>query len=407
MNKVLKREDEVLETTLENFLSEIIDAIDFQKKKQEDIAKELGITPGSFSKNLTGKTQFGFWNAIKLFNLLYLNDISKQREMLHTFCSVTSSKKNLRIAMEYANVKGDLSLLKLVVDQEKKSSLVTNREWAYVYELVWQRSSGTVAKQELLDTLEDRKGNKVIKTIEMKILYGILTCYTMCDLETYNSLFEYAEVLLPKVEEVTDSFIKASYFGRIKECLSFAYLGQDKLENLRSTCHEILELENPMNCFNLLRASAFVYLAESYTFDCYDIASKYINKSLEQLGSCDFERELQRKQLILNTFAFIKLVNKQELRNIEIYHPAEKAFLEITKGNYEDAVEILNDLEKKNGILTPMQYCYLGIAKNDITLIEKSIELFECAGNRFYCKFPKKIVVEFNKNGIIYKGGAI
>lgn len=27
--------------------------------------------------------------------------------------------KNLRIAMEYANVKGDLVLLKLVVDQEK------------------------------------------------------------------------------------------------------------------------------------------------------------------------------------------------------------------------------------------------------------------------------------------------
>ncbi len=29
-----------------------------------------------------------------------------------------------------------------------------NREWAYVYELVWQRSSGVIAKQELLDTLE-------------------------------------------------------------------------------------------------------------------------------------------------------------------------------------------------------------------------------------------------------------
>ncbi|BCD32972.1 hypothetical protein BC30102_p523 (plasmid) [Bacillus cereus] len=54
-----------------------------------------------------------------------------------------------------------------------------------------------------------------------------------------------------------------------------------------------------------------------------------------------------------------------------------------------------------------MQHCYLGIAKNDITLIEKAIELFECAGNRFYCKFPKKMVVEFNKNGIIYEGGAI
>ncbi len=54
-----------------------------------------------------------------------------------------------------------------------------------------------------------------------------------------------------------------------------------------------------------------------------------------------------------------------------------------------------------------MQYCYLGIAKNDISLIEKSIMLLECAGNRFYCRLPKKIVVEFSENGIMYKGGAI
>ena len=407
MNETLKREDKISEKTLNKFLSNIIDEIDFQRKNQEDIAKIIGISSGTLSKNLTGKSQFGFWNIIKLLKLLYADDINKQRKMLHTFCSVTTSKKNLRIAMEYANIKGDLALLKLIVDQEKSSSLAMNREWAYVYELVWQRSSGVIAKQELLDTLENRKGKKVIKTNEMKILYGILTCYTMCDLETYNSLSEYAQVLLPKIEKVSDSFIKAAYFGRIKECLSFSYLVQDKLENLRSTCHEILELEDPESCFNLLRASAFVYLAESYTFECYDSASKYINRALEQLGSCNFERELQRKELILNTFAFIKLVNKQELKNIEIYHPAEKAFFEIIKGNYKNAVEILNDLEKKNNILTPMQYCYLGIAKNDISLIEKAIELFECAGNRFYSKFPKKIVVEYNGNGIMYEGGAI
>ncbi|OKA30526.1 AimR family lysis-lysogeny pheromone receptor, partial [Bacillus cereus] len=183
MNQILKREDGETEKTLESFLSKIIDEIDFKKKNQEDIAKEIGITPGTFSKNLTGKNQFGFWKLIKLLNILYENDINKKRKMLYAFCSVTTSKKNLRIAMEYANAKGDLLLLKFIVDREKNSSLAMNREWAYVYELVWQRSSGVIAKQELLDRLEDRKGSKVIKTKEMKILYGILTCYTMCDLE--------------------------------------------------------------------------------------------------------------------------------------------------------------------------------------------------------------------------------
>lgn len=407
MDNKAKKEDEESKKLFNSFLSTLINDIDFQKRNQEDIAKVIGITPGTFSKNLSGKNQFGFWKLIKLLDILYENDINKKRKLLCAFCSVTTSKKNLRIAMEYANAKGDLLLLKFIVDQEKNSSLAMNREWAYVYELVWQRSSGVIAKQELLDRLEDRKGSKVIKTKEMKILYGILTCYTMCDLETYTSLFEYADVLLPKVEDISDSFIKTAYLGRIKECLSFAYLVQDKLENLRSTCHEILELEDPESCFNLLRASALVYLAESFTFDCYESASKYIKESLEQLEPYYFEREKQRRQEILNTYAFIKLVNKKDLDRIKIYHPAEESLLEIIKGNYKNAVTILNDLEKKNGFLTPMQHCYLGIAKNDITLIEKAIALFECAGNRFYCKFPKKMVVEFNKNGIIYEGGAI
>ncbi len=195
VNEMLKKEDKTLEQTLKKFLGRIIDEIDFQRKNQEDIAKIVGISPGTLSKSLTGKNQFGFWNLIKLLNILYPSDFHKQRMMLHTFCSVTTSKKNLRIAMEYANAKGDLSLLKLLVDRERKSSLEINREWAYVYEMVLLRSNGTIKKQELLSRLEDHKGSKIIKTNEMKVLCGILTYYTMYDLEKYNSLFEYAEML--------------------------------------------------------------------------------------------------------------------------------------------------------------------------------------------------------------------
>ncbi|MEB9387537.1 AimR family lysis-lysogeny pheromone receptor, partial [Bacillus cereus] len=99
MNETLKREDKISEQTLNKFLSKIIDEIDFQRKNQEDIAKIIGISSGTLSKNLTGKNQFGFWNLIKLLKLLYAGDIDKQRKMLHIFCSVTTSKKNLRIAM--------------------------------------------------------------------------------------------------------------------------------------------------------------------------------------------------------------------------------------------------------------------------------------------------------------------
>ncbi|MFJ1106859.1 AimR family lysis-lysogeny pheromone receptor [Bacillus albus] len=394
------------EKTIDKFLGSLIDTIDFQRRNQRDIAKEMGVAGGTLSKNLTGKTQFGFWTLVKLLNILY-DDINKRQEMLYNFCSVTTSKINLRIAMEYANAKGDLGLLKLVVDSEKRSSLAMNREWAFAYELVWMRSSGILQGKALLDELEERKKRKIIKTEEIKVLYGILTFYTMYDLEKFNSLFDYAEVMQPNIELITDEFIRAAYSGRIKEGLSYAYLMQDKVDKARELCHEILNLEDDKECFSLLRASALVYLAESYTFESYERATWYINKSLDMLDLCQSERANKRKEAILTTYAFIKLVNQQELDNIIIYHPAEEAFFEIVKGNNQRAIEILIELEKNKGFLTPMQYCYLGIAKNDVTLIENSIMQFECEGNRFYSKFPKKILVKFTKNGTMCEGGAI
>ncbi|MED2753252.1 AimR family lysis-lysogeny pheromone receptor [Bacillus thuringiensis] len=407
MDQTPKQKKEELERKrLMKFLGILIDEIDFQRRNQEDVAKELGIGGGSFSKNLSGKSQFNFWNMIKLLNILYDADVLKKKEMLHSFCLVTKSKQNMRIAMEYANAKGDLELLKLVVDKEKTSSLAINREWAYVYELVWMRSKGVVSGKALLEKLEDRKSSKVIKTQEMKVLYGILTFYTMYDLEKFNSLLEYAEVLQPEVEEIPDDFIRTAYSGRIKEGLSYAYLMQDNVGKSRELCHEILHLKDDKNCFSLLRASALVYLAESYTFESYERSSWYITKSLEMLSNCHFERAIKRRENILNTHAFIKLVHNLGLNDIQIFHSAEDAFLEIRKGNYKLAEKILNNIKKERGYLLAIEYTYLGLATDDFGLIEKSISMFECEGNRFYCKFPRKMLAEFNKNGIIYMGDA-
>ncbi|MDT3494946.1 AimR family lysis-lysogeny pheromone receptor [Bacillus toyonensis] len=407
MDQTPKQKKEELERKrLMKFLSILIDEIDFQRRNQEDVAKELGIRGGSFSKNLSGKSQFSFWNMIKLLNILYDADVLKKKEMLHKFCLVTKSKQNMRIAMEYANAKGDLELLKLVVDKEKTSSLAINREWAYVYELVWMRSKGVVSGKGLLEKLEDRKSSKVIKTQEMKVLYGILTLYTMYDLEKFNSLFEYAEVLQPEVEEIPDDFIRTAYSGRIKEGLSYAYLMQDNVEKSRDLCHEIMNLRDDKNCFSLLRASALVYLAESYTFESYERASWYINKSLEMLDECHFERVMKRKENVINTYAFIKLVCNKGLEEIKIYNVCERAFYQVLIGDSDAAVRLLKESERKDGKLSPMKKCILGYALKDFKLIEESIVDFECAGNRFYSKLPRKMLVDFNKNAIIYMGDA-
>ncbi|MBU4643122.1 AimR family lysis-lysogeny pheromone receptor [Bacillus toyonensis] len=380
-----------------SFLGILIDEIDFQKRIQEDVAKEIGISSGSLSRNLTAKNQFNFWSLIKLLNLLYENDVVKKRKMLHKFCSVTTSKKNLRIAMEYANAVGDLILLKQVVYQEKCSTLPLNREWAYVYELVWMRASCVIQGSELLNQLETRKKSKVIKSNEMNALYDILNSYTMYGLGKFNSFFDYVLLLKPKVDKITDDFIRKMYEIRMKEALACAHLMQDDTDECRRICLEILAEEDKEGCLSILKASAHAYLAESYTFECYATSSEYINKAIDVLKTSYFERAKKREEYILNTYSFIKMVNRCDLDTIKPFHPAEESFLEFLKGNNEKAIEILNELKKKNGSLTPIEYCYLGLAMNDKGLIETSIALFEGAGNRFYAKFAKECWNNFIK----------
>ncbi|WP_392387585.1 hypothetical protein [Bacillus thuringiensis] len=45
-------------------------------------------------------------------------------------------------------------------------------------------------------------------------------------------------------------------------------------------------------------------------------------------------------------------------------------------------------MKKENGYLLPIEYCYLGLAMNDIEYIHKSIELFRYKGGGFYSELP-------------------
>ncbi|MEC2990011.1 AimR family lysis-lysogeny pheromone receptor, partial [Bacillus cereus] len=131
MHDKINKQEETKKALIE-FLRILIDEIDFQRRTHGKLAEQIGISSGLLSRRLSGKNQFNFLSLIKLLNILYENDALQKQKLIHKFCLLTTSKQNLRIAMEYAHAKGDLNLLKLLVDQEKTSSLATNREWAYV-----------------------------------------------------------------------------------------------------------------------------------------------------------------------------------------------------------------------------------------------------------------------------------
>lgn len=392
------------EDKMEYWLANIIDQIDFQRKNRETIAKSLGISGPAFSKNLSGKTELGFLNMVKLVEDLF-EDPFEKAYMIRDFCRKTNSKKNIRIAMEYGNALGDLELLRIAIQRGITSNNVKTYEWACVYELVWMRLKKIISNASFIEELEERKKSKIAKNEEMKIMLDILTLYTMYDLRDFKILSERIENLQCKIEKISNNFIRDLYSNRVKEWYAYALLMDEQIEKSREVCHSILNVYDEHGYLHLLKVSALGYLGESYV-DNYEQAIWYLNKGITLLNQCQFEKAQNRKKDFLNMRSYLRMIHGKDMHDLQIYDEGEWSLYYIVTGNRERAIRILRNRELTDGSLSPMKFCYLGWALEDKEILKKSIELFCSQGCKFYSYLPRKMLVDINKNGIIYTGDA-
>lgn len=384
------------------WLAEIIDQIDLQKKNREKVAKSLGISGPAFSKNLSGKSEFSFLNMTRLIEDLY-EDTAEKKYMIHEFCKKATSKKNMRIAMEYGNALGDLELLRIAIQKGFESNNAKTYEWARVYELLWLRAKKFLTTDKFLEETENRKKSKALKHSETKIMFDILTLYTMYDCRDFKFLNGYTETLQSKIAELPSQFIKDLYGNRIKEWLAYALLMDEQIEKSRELCHGILNTKDEFGYLRLLKVSALGYLGESYV-ENYEQSLWYLNKGIEILDQLPYEKAKNRKKDFLNMRSYIRMIHRRDMNDLQIFDIGEEALRCIVTGEKEKAIIILRRHEKENGILSPMKLCYLGMALEDKKLLEKSIETFHSQGCKFYSYLPRKILEDINKNGIICRG---
>ncbi|MCU5497679.1 AimR family lysis-lysogeny pheromone receptor, partial [Bacillus wiedmannii] len=104
--------------------------------------------------------------------------------------------------------------------------------------------------------------------------------------------------------------------------------------------------------------------------------------------------------IALNDINFIRIFWWKDLNKIDFdrLHPAEYALFLIKKGKYQQAINILEEIRSKRKMLTPLQTCYLGMAKQDIHLIKQSIDMFKVNNDFLYVKFAEVIYDEYAEN---------
>lgn len=356
----------------------------------KELAGHLGINEKKVSYYLNGNTQFSFQCFSDTLIHLYKHNPEIRRTFLFDYCNKIKGNKNLKIGMEFAHARGEFDLLEALIKKADLSKNEVTKEWAEVYRVLYKRSKSGLVGKALLTEVEKKR--KTVKSTEMKLLLDIVYCYGVYDSGDYRFLYGYASDVKEKIQNEIiekEKFIRQSFIIKINESIHATYLALCKIEKVREYAKYLMNYLGEPGKYPIPQASALCVLGESYIFEDYKKSKMYLDQAIRTLGDSFNEKMEEKKRLIMNTLNFLKIYHGKDLDGICPTDPAEVAFLEIKKGNKEKAIEILNGLEKENGKLSAFQLCYMGIAKEDRKLIEKSLKKFEEIGNIFYAQLPK------------------
>lgn len=356
----------------------------------KELAVYLGTTEKQTSNYLNGNTQFTFHCFSNMLIKIYGTNPELRRDCLIKYCEHIKGNKNLKIGMEYTHARGEFHLLKKLIDKANKSKKEELKEWAIVYDILYRRSvDGLIGKKLIKEVNEVRTS---IKQIEMKLLLEIIYCYGLYDTKNFRYLHPYALDVKKKIIKnipKKNNFIRQSFSIKINESIHVSMLALGKINRARYYGRCLLAYLGVPEKYPIPQASALYVLGESYIFEDYNMSKMYLENAIRTLEYPFNDAMNTKKMFIINTLNFLKIYHGKELDIINPSDLAEKAFLEIRKGNKEYAIKILKELEQRNGKLSAFQLFYLGLAKNDRKLIEKSLKKFEEMGDIFYAQLPK------------------
>ncbi len=382
---------------MSEIIRKITDDLFASKITREELAKYIGIAKSTLSDILNGHTEISFIYLVKIMMRLYEQQAPEIKNDMIIEYLTYAKPENKREALEYAAFRREFDSLKELIDEELKSSTDVNREWAEIYQIIYehcrdkQDSEPKYDPYAFYDELDKKK--KDVSSNEMKILIEILLCQTLYQMKEYKLLFKRIVRVEKKAQKISNKYIRSSYLVRIKEGMCVTYLMQNEIEKARKNSIELFKICDKNPNFEIQKANSFYNLGESYIFEDYKRSKKYLECALTVLNDGSFKDndDIKRKiQRVKNTLIFLKIHHYRDLHDVPPDLDKDGyAYLELKKGNKEKAETYLLEIEKENGALNEFQTCYMGLARNDKYLLEKSHKMFLEKKSLFYAKIPQ------------------
>ncbi|NYV67613.1 hypothetical protein HYI36_20245 [Bacillus sp. Gen3] len=366
--------------TIEDFVNIFEEYADTLPNKinWSQIAENIGVDSSTISKFRTKFVELRFSTLRKLTKLIFNNN---HQNIFKKGCLTLKNKNNVKCSLEYLSFNRHLNELNeyidLILESDEHSAELKN--WAELYRIVYLHQTDAD-----LNLFKDALRQYTPKFLETKILYEILTLYHLFRQREYKTMLSNAESILFSIPNIKDSYIRDSYECRVNELLAYVYL-----HNLNDVKKARFFANKVINCNEMSESfvSGVLYLAGvSYLFENYDTCRSYILKYKDVMEKVGRQNHVE----IVNTrdLPFIQNICGVQSESKDGWDISEVAHFEAKYGNKEKAIEIIESLGQDEREMTGFMLYYLAIAKNDMSIMMKSLIKFAKKGDMFYAQLP-------------------
>jgi transcriptional regulator with XRE-family HTH domain len=358
---------------------------DAKKKKINNklIAGRLNVSEGQISNYFNVNNHIPFNKFIELLTFIY-EDTKQIDQHIEKYINETKRIENLKEAAEWFSVNGDYKKISNLVKRHKKRDCIFE-----IYEVFLKRKKQYIGKEEFYRSVEEIKEHG-INNIDTKVLCRIATAYANLDFNAYTTVEFLMNDTLALLDKLNNNFIQTSYKLRCYELIARACIARNNLKKAENILLYGLGLADS-DTFPVPVSAYFHLLSEIYLSSDYTKAINYNTKAFEALKKVHSGVNHERLAGLKATHDFIK-IHHNNFSNLYLNNPAEKAHLLAKIGGEENcanALMILEEIESKNGYLSPFQLYYKGLVLKDKKVFEQSEYEFINGGNLYYAIIPK------------------
>ncbi|EJS10982.1 AimR family lysis-lysogeny pheromone receptor [Bacillus mycoides] len=383
---------------MKKLAKEIDDYLSSKNRTYTDLAKEIGVAKSTISNWINKDKEISVYTFSKIAYVIFSNDKDKQEQKIIDYLGTLDDRLNInvKVAFALAHLNDHVLLMKYLSGICKESKDLEMRRFAEVFNLYIDRLKGKNVREVYLNIQKIRNSNA-----DVEIFCDILSMLILCDLGDFGLMEGYKARVENNIMDdklVTNTYLKSLYGFWVKELWSYSILRKDNsLQFVRENGE--LRTYKDINFFPVMEALLNIRSGENLMFSDYKKSLYFFREALNVLKGA---KGSLKYNIALNDINFIRIFWWKDLNKIDFdkLHPAEYALFLIKKGKYQQAISILEEIKLKKKMLTPLQTCYLGMAKKDIHLIKQSIDMFKANNDFLYVKFAEVIYNEYVENVI-------